>query len=295
MSAPTTVSTTDVVVTESEGPGQPATTSRGPEITGLLWQITKFLGSLLMSFVLILVIWWLFLLAYPDIGPIIGRTPVQVFQYLFTEPGAADARSEIFSNLWITLTDAAIGFVVGMAAALITAALFVVSRPAAQTFMPIAMLLRSVPLVAMTPLITLVVGRGVGVVAVMGGIVVFFPALVMIMTGLSNAPKQINDVIAVYGRNRWTALRRAAIPSAVPSLFSAAKISVPGALVGATVAEWLGTNKGLGATLQQALPAAAYNELWASVLVITVASIILYAIVGVIESIVLAQMGMQQH
>lgn len=295
MSAPTTVSTTDVVVTESEGPGRPATTSRGPEITGLLWQITKFLGSLLMSFVLILVIWWLFLLAYPDIGPIIGRTPVQVFQYLFTEPGAADARSEIFSNLWITLTDAAIGFVVGMAAALITAALFVVSRPAAQTFMPIAMLLRSVPLVAMTPLITLVVGRGVGVVGVMGGIVVFFPALVMIMTGLSNAPKQINDVIAVYGGNRWTALRRAAIPSAVPSLFSAAKISVPGALVGATVAEWLGTNKGLGATLQQALPAAAYNELWASVLVITVASIILYAIVGVIESIVLAQMGMQQH
>lgn len=295
MSAPTTVSTTDVVVTEPEGSGQPATTSRGPEITGLLWQITKFLGSLLTSFVLILVIWWLFLLAYPDIGPIIGRTPVQVFQYLFTEPGAADARSEIFSNLWITLTDAAVGFVVGMAAALITAALFVVSRPAAQTFMPIAMLLRSVPLVAMTPLITLVVGRGIGVVAVMGGIVVFFPALVMIMTGLSNAPKQINDVIAVYGGNRWTALRRAAIPSAVPSLFSAAKISVPGALVGATVAEWLGTNKGLGATLQQALPAAAYNELWASVLVITVASIILYAIVGVIESIVLAQMGMQQH
>ncbi|OBA39681.1 ABC transporter permease [Gordonia sp. 852002-10350_SCH5691597] len=261
----------------------------------LLWQITKFLGSLVASFVLILVIWWLFLLAFPDIGPIIGRTPVQVFQYLFTEPGAADARSEIFDNLAITLTDAAIGFVVGMTAALLVAALFVVSRPAAQTFMPIAMLLRSVPLVAMTPLITLVVGRGIGVVAVMGGIVVFFPALVMIMTGLANAPTQINDVIAVYGGNRWTALRRSAIPSAVPSLFSAAKISVPGALVGATVAEWLGTNKGLGATLQQALPAAAYNELWASVLVITVASIILYAIVGVIESIVLAQMGMQQN
>ncbi|WP_197494536.1 ABC transporter permease subunit [Gordonia sp. w5E2] len=297
MSAPTTDSTTDVVVAGTPTPsnGQPESVATGPNIGALLWQITKFLGSLVTSFVLILVIWWLFLLAFPDIGPIIGRTPVQVFQYLFTEPGAADARSEIFDNLAITLTDAAIGFVVGMTAALLVAALFVVSRPAAQTFMPIAMLLRSVPLVAMTPLITLVVGRGIGVVAVMGGIVVFFPALVMIMTGLANAPTQINDVIAVYGGNRWTALRRSAIPSAVPSLFSAAKISVPGALVGATVAEWLGTNKGLGATLQQALPAAAYNELWASVLVITVASIILYAIVGVVESIVLAQMGMQQN
>ncbi|WLP92517.1 ABC transporter permease subunit [Gordonia sp. NB41Y] len=260
-----------------------------------MWSVARFLGSLLMAFVLILVIWWLFLLAFPDIGPIIGRTPGDVFAYLFTDPDAAQARSEIFADLWITLTDTAIGFVTGMVAAVAVAAVFVVSRPAAQTFMPIAMLLRSVPLVAMTPLITLVVGRGVAVVAVMGGIVVFFPALVLIMTGLANAPRQLDDVISVYGGGRWTALRRAAIPSAVPSLFAAAKVSVPGAIIGATVAEWLGTNKGLGATLQQALPAAAYDQLWASVLVITVASIILYAVVGVLETVVLAQMGMQQE
>ncbi|MGV9712669.1 ABC transporter permease [Gordonia sp. NPDC003424] len=259
---------------------------------GATWNIAKFLGSLLVSFLLILVVWWLFLLAFPDIGPIIGKTPADVFAYLFTAPDAAANRAEILGNLRITLVDAAIGFVTGMVAAIVVAAVFVMSRPAAQTFMPIAMLLRSVPLVAMTPLITLVVGRGIGVVAVMGGIVVFFPALVMIMTGLAAAPRQINDVITVYGGTRVTSLRQAALPSAVPSLFSAAKVSVPGALVGATVAEWLGTNKGLGATLQQALPAAAYNELWASVLVITVASILLYAIVGVVESVVLAQMGM---
>lgn len=259
-----------------------------------VWTVAKFLGSLLLSFVLILVIWWLFLLAFPDIGPIIGRTPSEVFAFLFTASDAADSRAQILSDLWITLADAGIGFVTGMIAALVAAAVFVVSRPAAQTFMPIAMLLRSVPLVAMTPLITLVVGRGVAVVAVMGGIVVFFPALVMIMTGLANAPRQLDDVIRVYGGGRWTALRRSAIPSAVPALFSAAKVSVPGAIIGATVAEWLGTNKGLGATLQQALPAAAYDELWASVVVITVSSIVIYAVVGVIEAVVLAQMGMKE-
>ncbi|TYQ13526.1 UNVERIFIED_ORG: ABC-type nitrate/sulfonate/bicarbonate transport system permease component [Gordonia westfalica J30] len=263
--------------------------------TGGLWAAGRFLGSLLLSFALILVIWWLFLLAFPDIGPIIGRTPVDVFDYLFVDADAQAARDVIFGNLWITLQDAAIGFLSGMLAAIVTAAIFVVSRSAAQTFMPIAMLLRSVPLVAMTPLITVVVGRGVAVVAVMGGIVVFFPALVMIMTGLSNAPRQITDVISVYGGGRWTALRRSAIPSAVPSLFSAAKVSVPGALIGATVAEWLGTNKGLGASLQRALPAAAYDELWASVLVITVASIVIYAVVGVVETVVLSQMGMQHN
>lgn len=262
---------------------------------GSLWAVARFLGSLLASLILILVIWWLFLLAFPDIGPIIGRTPADVYAYLFTAPDAADSRHQILADLWITLKDAAVGFVTGMIAAVLAAALFVVYRPAAQTFMPIAMLLRSVPLVAMTPLITLVVGRGVAVVAVMGGIVVFFPALVMIMTGLANAPRHLDDVIAVYGGGRWTALRRSAVPSAVPALFSAAKVSVPGAFIGATVAEWLGTNKGLGATLQQALPAAAYDQLWASVVVITVSSIVVYAVVGVIETVVLQQMGMSEN
>jgi len=272
-------------------PADAAAQANSGNAKAITWEIAKFVGSLVISFILILVIWWLFLLAFPDIGPIIGKTPVDVFHYLFTEPTSATDRAEIMDNLQITLKDAGIGFVCGMSAAIVAAALFVMFRPVAQTFMPIAMLLRSVPLVAMTPLITLVVGRGVAVVAVMGGIVVFFPALVMIMTGLANAPRQINDVIIAYGGTRLTAMRMAALPSAVPALFAAAKVSVPGAMIGATVAEWLGTNKGLGATLQQALPAAAYNELWASVLVITVASIVVYALVGVAEKLVLAQMG----
>ncbi len=46
-----------------------------------------------------------------------------------------------------------------MVAAIVVAAVFTLSRPAAQTFMPIAMLMRSVPLVAITPLITMIVGR----------------------------------------------------------------------------------------------------------------------------------------
>ncbi|WP_299575072.1 ABC transporter permease [uncultured Williamsia sp.] len=262
----------------------------GPRIRGA-GSATRLLLSLLGSLVLIVVIWVAFLLAFPDVGPIIGRTPLDVFAYLFTDPDAAANRGDLFDRLWITLADTGIGFVTGMVAAIVVAAVFTLSRPAAQTFMPLAMLMRSVPLVAVTPLITMIVGRGPACVAVMGGIIVFFPALVMIMTGLAGAPRQIADVISAYGGSRTTTLRLASLPAAVPSLFAAAKISVPGAMIGATVSEWLGTNKGLGASLQQALPAAAYDELWASVVVITVSSIVLYAVVGVCEALVLSRMG----
>lgn len=266
-------------------------TTYRPTLVGRMGPTARLLLSLLGSLVLIVVIWILFLLAFPDVGPIIGRTPIDVFEYLFTAPDAASDRADLLDRLWITLADTGIGFVTGMVAAIVVAAVFTLSRPAAQTFMPIAMLMRSVPLVAITPLITMIVGRGPACVAVMGGIIVFFPALVMIMTGLAGAPRQISDVISAYGGSRTTTLRMAALPAAVPSLFAAAKISVPGAMIGATVSEWLGTNKGLGASLQQALPAAAYDELWASVVVITVSSIVLYAIVGVLEAVVLSRMG----
>ena len=91
-------------------------------------------------------------------------------------------------NLATTLHDASIGYVAGIVLALGVACMFVLQRPLEQTFMPVALMLRSVPLVAMTPLITLIFGRGIMAVAVIGGVVCFFPALVNIMLGFRSTP-----------------------------------------------------------------------------------------------------------
>ncbi|MBF6211282.1 ABC transporter permease subunit [Nocardia puris] len=257
----------------------------------VLRRVGGFLFPLLTSLLLMLLIWWVFLRAFPQVGPRVGKTPADVWEYLVTSPGAANARSAIFDNLQITLRDAAFGFVVGMGAALVLAALFVSIRAVEQTVMPVAMLLRSVPLVALAPIIVLVFGRGLGGVTVMAAIVVLFPALVMIMTGLRNAPAQAMDLVAAYGGSRWTALRMVAIPAALPSVFAAARISVPGALIGALIGEWLGSGEGLGASLIRAIPTFRYSELWASIVIVTLVSVLLYAIVGVLENLVLARFG----
>ncbi|MEU2255580.1 ABC transporter permease subunit [Nocardia xishanensis] len=257
----------------------------------VLRRLGAFLFPLVTSLLLMLVIWWGFLEAFPQVGPRVGKTPGDVWRYLVTSPGAPQARAAILDNLQITLRDAALGFGVGMAAAMALAALFVSFRTVEHTFMPVAMLLRSVPLVALTPIIVLVFGRGLGGVTVMAAIVVLFPALVMIMTGLRSAPRQAMELIAAYGGSRWTALRMVAVPAALPAVFAAARISVPGALIGALIGEWLGSGTGLGASLIRAIPTFRYNELWASIVVVTLVSVLLYAIVGVVENLVLARFG----
>jgi sulfonate transport system permease protein len=74
-------------------------------------------------------------------------------------------------------------------------------------------------------------------------------------------------------------------------LFSSARIAAPGALTGAVLAEWLSTGKGLGYLMLEASTESQFALLWAGVLIITLASVIIYAVVGLIEVPVLKRYG----
>lgn len=255
----------------------------------------KALGSALLTFVLtivaVVVVWvgalWLF-----DVSPYVGKNPLDVWGYLFLVPAAEENRQQMFSQLWTTLGNAAVGFAAGLVVALIIAMVFQLSKGAEHALMPLAMLLRSVPLVAMAPVIILIFGRDFATVAVIGGIVVLFPALVNIAFGLKSAPPQMNDLVAVYGGNAWTALRKVALPSALPSLLAAVRISVPGAITGALLAEWLAVGGGIGGAMGGYVSSAQFSALWTAVVFVTVAALVLYNLVQMLEAVLLARMGM---
>ena len=157
--------------------------------------------------------------------------------------------------------------------------------------MPVAMIVRTVPLVALAPIITLVFGNGFATVAVMSGIVVFFPALVTISYGLRSVTAQMRDVVHVYGGSTWDVLRRVAYPTAVPSVFAAIRISVPGAVTGALIAEFYTTPDSVGKAINQALALYQYDLVWALLVVVTLVSVVLYMVAQVCESLVLTQLG----
>ncbi|MDR8409041.1 ABC transporter permease subunit [Nonomuraea sp. 3-1Str] len=252
----------------------------------------RVVGPLAPAVLIVVAGWWLFLEAF-GISPLVGKRPPQVWDYLFA-PDAAAHRDAVFGALGVTIRDAAIGFTAGMVAAMAVAVAFVLFRTVEQTFMPVAMLLRSVPLVVMTPLITLVFGRDLAGVAVIGGIVVFFPALVNIAFGLRSASPQATDLVLAYGGGRLTVLRKVAVPTAMPSVFASARISVPASIIGALIAEWLATGEGIGAGILRAIGGFRYDEVWADIVVVTAVSILAYAVVGVVESLVLARFSDQR-
>lgn len=244
----------------------------------------------------IVLLLWQAVISLTDVSPYVAKGPADVWAFLFTEEGAAENRAELLDLTWVTLRDAAIGFVVGMTTAMVLAVLFTLSKTVEAGVMPLALLLRSVPLVSIAPVIILVTGRGTQAsVAVIGTIVVLFPALASMLFGLSRANPESLDLVRVYGGGSWAALRRVAIPGALPSVFAAARVSVPGAVTGALLAEWLSTGTGIGGMIQKFNASARFDELWASVAIITVITLVLYNLVQLAENVVLARMGMTQQ
>jgi ABC-type nitrate/sulfonate/bicarbonate transport system permease component len=77
----------------------------------------------------------------------------------------------------------------------------------------------------------------------------------------------------------------------LPAFFAALKISVPGAITGALLVEWLATGTGIGYGIVSAVGRAKAGEVWAYVVVITVVSIVLYNLLALIEDYVLERFG----
>jgi len=167
----------------------------------------------------------------------------------------------------------------------------VLSRGIEAATLPVAMLVRTVPLVALAPIITLIFGNGFACVAVMSGIVVLFPALVNIAFGLRSVTPQMRDVVTVYGGSPRDVLFRVAYPTALPSIFAAVRISVPGAITGALIAEYFTTTDSVGKAVNTSLALYKYDQLWSLIVVVTIASVVLYMIAQACEQVVLARFG----
>ena len=254
--------------------------------------ITQSIGNTALSLVVVLILWVFALWAF-DVSPYIGKGPLDVFNWLFLVEGAMENQALVLSALAQTMFDAGIGFAFGLFFATFISVLFALFKSVEQALMPIAMLLRSVPLIAMAPILILIFGREQVTVAVMGAIVVLFPALVNIVFGLRSASEATLDVATVYGANKLAALRYVAFPSSLPSFFAAVKISVPGAITGALLVEWLATGQGIGYGIISAVGRAKTNEVWAYVVVITLVSILLYNLIGLFETYILKRFAPQ--
>ncbi|MCY4664487.1 MAG: ABC transporter permease subunit [Acidimicrobiaceae bacterium] len=263
--------------------GAVPTPRQGP---GLLNRLVALLAPILVVFVF----WYAFLWVF-QIKPFFAKTPFDVWAELFTNADAPETRSMVFGALWTTLWTTALGYVAGLIGALVTAVVFILVPWLERALMPIAVALRSIPIIVTTPVIILFVGRGLLTTTAIVAVMSFFPTLVNCYTSMARTPEGVLDVLRSYDAGSTANMRNAYLPTAVPALLASARIAVPTSLLGATVAEWLATGDGIGAVMVTAFTRNDYNVLWVSVAVLTLVAVIGYWLVAAFELRTLERMA----
>jgi len=253
-----------------------------------LWQqMAIALASILLPFA----IWWVLLVAL-QVPPMIAKTPAGLFDYLFVLPSAAVAQGKLLAALGQTLPMALIGMVGGLALAFALALASQIWPAIVRAFMPVALVTQTMPLVALTPLLVLMLGRGPAVIVWITISVTFFPAFVTMAQGLLLVPRAALDVPRAYGAGIFKQLRLVSVPASLPYLFAATRLTVPRALLGVMIAEWLATGTGLGNLLNQSRGYLDYGMIWAVAVVSVLISVLFYQLVVVVERRTLGRLGM---
>jgi NitT/TauT family transport system permease protein len=194
--------------------------------------------------------------------------------------------SGLFVQLAVTFSEALMGFAIASILAFGAALAFVRFRPLEQGFFPIAIAIKTTPLVALAPLLVLWQGTGWWSKITAASLICFFPVLVNTVKGLKAADAEYFELFKSLGASRRQEFGKLRIPFCLPYIFSALKISSSLAVVGAIVGEFVGATKGLGYLIMISSAHIETPTLFSAIFASAAAGIVLFYAVSAVERFV---------
>ncbi|MGO7038443.1 ABC transporter permease [Rhizobium acaciae] len=195
-----------------------------------------------------------------------------------------DNAATLWRNFLPTLFEATLGFLFGNLVAILLAVWFVHSTTAEKAFYPIAVFIKAIPIIALAPILVLIFGNGLAPKIIIAGLICFFPTLVNMVQGLRAASPAMLDLMRVLSATNSEILWKVRFPSSLPFLFAALKIAATSSVMGAIVAEWIGSSFGLGALIIEATYNFRSPLLYATVVIAALLAVVLFALVSVVEA-----------
>lgn len=186
--------------------------------------------------------------------------------------------------LLMTMRTAAIGMFVGVLCGYVGASIAWLWPAFGTMLTPVAILIRSMPFVALIPVLAALFGYSSTTAWVICAMVSFFPTFVLVVTGLTDVPPNGNDLFTVAGASRLARYRLLAVPSSLVSLATSIRISAAIAFASALICEFLMGVPGLAVVLTNALAELNMTELWGTAFCAVVIGVLSYLGANHLES-----------
>jgi NitT/TauT family transport system permease protein len=160
-------------------------------------------------------------------------------------------------------------------------------RPFARTVYPVLVSSQAVPKVAVAPLFLVWFGFGLLPKVLIAFLIAFFPVVINTAMGLAAMEREKLYLAQSMGLGPLATFFKIQLPNALPSIFAGLKISITFAVVGAVVGEFVGGQSGLGYLLLIANGNMDTALLFAGIVALTLLGIIFFALIALIERLVL--------
>jgi NitT/TauT family transport system permease protein len=216
-----------------------ADSEESPAGESLLGKIRTQVVVIVIVFVLIVGLWQAFVVVF-NISEFVLPGPWEIAKSFQGNWG------QLFDNMKPTLNETLLGYAIGNATGVITAALIAEFRYLEMGLYPYIIAFRSLPVISVVPLLIIWMGFTIWPIVGSAALIVFFPTFVNAVDGFKATDETTLELMRGLNANRWQTFWYVKWNNALPYMFAALKISIASALVGAVVGEWIIGQKGLG-------------------------------------------------
>jgi len=220
--------------------------------------------------------------------------------YLLPSPSAIATRLHDKIDLyprhtWVTLYETLAGFVLAIIVGVVSAAIIVMTPAVRDVIMPILLIAQLVPKVAIAPILLVWFGYGLLPKVIIAFLVAFFPIIVNMASGLTAVERELLELGRSLDASRWQIFWKFRVPAALPELFSGMKVAITLAVTGAVIGEFVGGNEGLGYLIIIANQELDTPLAFAALLILSIAGIILYALIELAERLMIPWSATVSH
>jgi NitT/TauT family transport system permease protein len=275
------MSMSSVEITEN----QKVVTKKAPMKQNAAWKKFKetYVGPII-AFILFIAIWQTVPL-FLGLKPFILPKPTDVVHAAMVDWHL------LLPAVQITVIESIIGFLVSAVIGILVSVLLASSKILEISIYPYAIILQTIPVVAIAPIVVIWFGAGFNSIIVISFLIGFFPVISNTLMGLNSVDKNMDDLFTLYNASKWQRMWKLRIPSALPYMMAGLKISCTLSIVGAIVGEYIagigGGKGGLGYSITVAAVQVKTSYLFACGIAAAVLGIGFYLLVSLFARVML--------
>jgi NitT/TauT family transport system permease protein len=180
------------------------------------------------------------------IDPFWFSSPLRIGAHLAEILGQVD----IFRDLWVTMTETFLGYFAGAILGVLVGLVLSRLETLARVLDPFIVAVNGIPRVALAPLFIIWFGIDIKSKIVLASTLVFFITFYNTFAGIRGVEQSFKNVARVMGASERQIFLKVILPAASPWIITGLKMSLPFALIGAIIGEFMAASKGLGFRLQ---------------------------------------------